>query len=289
MKALLYYNPHSRRYRPDEIDRVRSLLARSGIEAEPVESPAPGSAPRYDFGGGPSPLCIIYGGDGTINAVVNLLLAAMPDRPPAFAVVPRGTANVLARELGLPADLSAAAAVIARGQRRSIHLGRAGGRHFVLMAGVGLDGHVIERTSARLKRRFGTIAFWISGLSALAGYRIPRFEVKLGREVFPATFAVIGNAGLYGGILAITPQARLEEAQLDVCLFNSTSKLRFFRYLAASFRGRHLGLPDVLYRKADKLTIQGDSRIAVQVDGELAGHLPMDFEVSSRTIEVVVP
>lgn len=289
MKALLFYNPHSRRYRPDDIDRVRGLLARSGIEAEPLESPAPGSVAKYDFGGRPSPLCIIYGGDGTINAVVNLLLAAMPDRPPAFAVVPRGTANVLARELGLPADLSAAAAVIARGQRRSIHLGRAGGRHFVLMAGVGLDAHVIERTSARLKRRFGTIAFWISGLLAIADYRIPRFEVKLGREVFPATFAVIGNAGLYGGILAITPQARLEEAQLDVCLFNSTSKLRFFRYLAASFRGCHLGLSDVLYRKADKLTIQGDSRIAVQVDGELAGHLPMDFEISSRTIEVVVP
>jgi diacylglycerol kinase (ATP) len=109
-------------------------------------------------------------------------------------------------------------------------------------------------------------------------------------DSYAATFAVIGNARCYGGGLLITPRASLTEEALDVCLFESRRKLDFLKYLAASFRGAHLRYPGVHYIKAkNAIRATGDHDVLVQVDGEVAGHLPMEFTLVPRGIRLLVP
>lgn len=292
MKALLFFNPKSRRHRPNDTKRIAELLAHSGIETETLESPPPSTnIEQYSrlLPAGKLPLCIIYGGDGTINDVINFVLTARPAERPTLGLLAAGTANVLARELGIPRHLQKAARIVAAGKKKSIYLGLAGRRYFVLMAGIGLDGYVLERVPERLKRRLGVLSFWIGGLASFYRYQIPHFQVEVDRRLYRATFAVVGNARTYGGILFVTPKARLDEPVLDVCIFTGERKVRFLRYLLAAFRGKHLQLPDVVYCKTDRIRATGDRRVAVQVDGDLVGHLPMEFEVSRHTVDVIVP
>ncbi len=140
---------------------------------------------------------IVAGGDGTINEAIQGLAGTKA----RLAIIPRGTANVLARELGLPLDDEQAAVVAAKGKSRKIYLGLAidettnESRHFVLMAGIGLDASVVRRVQPSLKKRIGKGAFWISGLSHLATWNPRPFTLEIDGQKYTATFATIGKVG----------------------------------------------------------------------------------------------
>jgi YegS/Rv2252/BmrU family lipid kinase len=230
-------------------------------------------------------LLIICGGDGTIH---NILPDALEARVPV-GILPTGTANVLARELGVPTHLDQAIEVLSRGRMRSLSLGKADGRYFHLMAGVGADSYIINRVGLSLKRFLGVAAFWVTGLSRFWTYPLREFCVDIDGMSHTATFTVVSNSRYYGGHLLLTPRASVFENKLDVCLFTSKNHFRFLNYLWGSLRGNHLGYPDVIYEKANQIAISGDETIAVQLDGELAGHLPMKFAVADEYLDVIVP
>jgi diacylglycerol kinase family enzyme len=188
----------------------------------------------------------------------------------------------------------AASEVIARGRTRKLHLGCAiddatgAKRYFFLMAGIGLDAEVVKRVRPGLKKRIGKAAFWYSGLGHLADWEPVPFEIKIDGKTHPATFASIGKASRYGGDLSVTPRARIDCPEFEICLVDSRSRLRYLGLLSQAMRG---GM------KSDKSGIrflhatraQAFGNTAVQVDGELIGQLPMTFEIAPQTMAVIVP
>ncbi len=304
-EAVLLYNPAAGRF-PLSQKRLRLLLQslrQHGIQAEPVCTRVPSDAaspsePQPDSAGTLQPTrsdwqldlagkdrLLVYGGDGTLHQAFRL--AAPSDTP--VALLPAGTANVLARELGVPLRLEDALPVAAAGTPRRIYLGEGNGRYFHLMSGIGLDAHVIARVPPRLKKALGIGAYWLAGLAALRNCPLERFQLTLDGTEWEASFAVVANARLYGGHLLMAPHASVYEECLDVCLFTSNQKARFLSYLWGVLTRTHLDYSDVVYRKVQRVEVAGDPSVPVQMDGELVGNLPMSFSVFSRGVQVVVP
>ena len=293
-KATLIANPKTGRYasRRRSVQSLASQLESLGIKIDLRLTGGPGEATEIAARAarnGSSDI-IVAGGDGTINEAIQGLTGTKA----RLAIIPRGTANVLAHELGLPLDDEQAAIVAAKGKSRKIYLGLAidettqESRHFVLMAGIGLDASVVRRVQPSLKKRIGKGAFWISGLSHLATWDPRPFTLEIDGQTYTTTFAAIGKSAKYGGDLAITPGARLDEREFEICIIQTTSRLRYLHLLSYALRD---GMPrdseEVRFVKAASVKAYGDAQ--VQVDGELIGHLPMRFEIAPHSLEVIVP
>jgi YegS/Rv2252/BmrU family lipid kinase len=294
-KAVLISNPKTGRYvsrRTTPIQELLTGLQSLGFDVELFMTTGPGTAAEIAARAAQNGILdvIVAGGDGTINEAVQGLVGTNA----RLAIIPRGTANVLARELDLPLDGAQATAVIARGKSRHIHFGVAidegnsTRRYFLLMAGIGLDASVVGRVRPALKKYFGKAAFWFSGLAHLARWNPKIFVLEVAGRQYDATFAAIGNAASYGGDLAITPQARLDQPEFEICIIETFSRLRYLSLLSYAMRS---GLPGnkrgVRFLRADRVTAIGDA--PVQVDGELVGNLPMRFEIAPHSLEVIVP
>jgi diacylglycerol kinase (ATP) len=262
-------------------------LRRRGIGANALGTEAPGDATRLSreaLAAGARTI-VVHGGDGTVNEAMQPLVGG----PIPLAVWPGGTANVLAKELGLPRELEKVADMIAVGRTRRVSVGRAGARYFLLMAGVGLDAALVRAVNPALKRLTGEGAYWAAGLHQLIDWRPGRFLLKVEGEQYHATLAVLANAASYAGGLLVAPRARMESDALDICLFDWRGRLDFLRHLSAGFSGTHLGRPGVTYLQARRATASGDDDTWVQVDGELLGHLPMTFECVPAALSLIVP
>jgi len=294
-KAILISNPKTGRYvsrRTTSIQELVTYLQSLGVDVELVMTTGPGDAAEIAARAAQNGIAdvIVAGGDGTINEAVQGLAGTSA----RLAIIPRGTANVLARELNLPLDGAQAAAVIARGHSRRIHFGVAideaknTRRYFLLMAGIGLDASVVRRVRPSIKKHFGKAAFWFSGLSHLAKWNPKSFLIEAEGQRYNATFAAIGNAPSYGGDLAITPRARLDQPEFEVCIIDTFSRLQYLSFLSYAMRS---GMPrnkgSVCFLQTSSVKGIGDA--SVQVDGELIGQLPMTFEIAEQSIEVIVP
>jgi len=286
--ALLLYNPAAGRF-PLSEKRLKTLLRTLydyGIRAETaITQPSQETSLNLEN----KDLLIVYGGDGTLHeAIPEAVKWQVP-----VALLPAGTTNVLARELGIPRDPERALSLVPQRKLQKIHLGRGdrgqAGRYFHLMAGIGFDGDVISRTGQHLKKALGMAAYWLGAHVSLLKYPMTSFELSLEGEIHQGTFAVIGNARNYGGELHLTPKASVLENCLDVCLFTSRQRWRYLLYLWGVLSGRHLRYPDVLYRKVQRLKVSSDRPVPIQMDGELIGQSPMEFSSSSESLQVVVP
>jgi diacylglycerol kinase (ATP) len=293
-KAVLIWNPQAGRggqERAREVARFCESLKGRGVEVESLKTRGPNDAARLAarVAAEGTPDVIVSGGDGTINEVLQGLVGTKS----RMGIWPRGTANVLAREMSLPFDAERAAEIITRGRSRSVHIGRAvteatgEQRYFFLMAGVGLDASIVSRVRPRLKRHIGEAAFWYSGLGHLARWQPVPFNVEVDGRTLRATFAAIGNAAHYGGNLAITPRARLEKPEFELCVVDSKSRLRFLYLLSHAIRpeGVPKKIQGVQFIRTTRARVTGD--VPVQIDGELTGKLPMTFEIAPSSIEII--
>jgi diacylglycerol kinase (ATP) len=294
-KVTLISNPKTGRYgtrRLRPIQDVAAQLESLGVEVNLKLTTGPGEATEIAARAarnGSSDV-VVAGGDGTINEAIQGLAGTKA----RLAIIPRGTANVLARELNLPLDDEQATIVAARGNARRIHLGLAIDettgvkRLFVLMAGIGLDASVVRGVRPRLKKRIGKGAFWVSGLSHLADWKPHPFTLEIEGRSYTGTFAAVGKAPRYGGDLAITPGARLDRAEFEICIIETLSRFRYLHLLSYALRvGMPQDQPGVKFVKAASVRALGDA--PVQVDGELIGQLPMRFEIAPESLEVIVP
>jgi YegS/Rv2252/BmrU family lipid kinase len=296
LKSVLIANPKTGRYtsqRSVSIEAITDVLQASGLEVDPISTTGPGDAARLAAEAAQRGVrqVIVSGGDGTINEAVQGLVGTET----RLAILPRGTGNVLARELALPLDLRGAVDVIAKGKTRRVHVGVAIGevtntrRYFVLMAGIGLDAAVVDQVSPRLKKHLGRGAFWVTGFGQLANWHPVVFKLEVNGETYGATFVNIGNAPTYGGDLAITPGASLDQPEFEICIIQTRSRIRYLRLLSSAMRkdGIKRGRAGVCFARATHASATGN--VPVQVDGEVIGSLPMRFEVAPDTIEIVVP
>lgn len=293
----LIANPNAGRggaRRAAEIARFCDLLKRHGVEAEVAFTRAPHDATRLarEAVADQAREIVVSGGDGTINEVLQAIVGTKA----RLAILPSGTANVLARELSLPFDAERAAALVARGTTRKVYAGlafdetTAARRYFILMAGIGLDASIVNRVRPQLKRRIGEAAFWVSGLSHLASWQPVPFHLEIEGERLPATFAAVGKASRYGGDLSITPRARLDAPEFEICVIDSRSRLRYLSLLTRVMRanGAATDARGVRFLRSTRVRAAGEG-VLVQADGELIGTLPMTFEIVPAPLELVAP
>jgi len=294
-KAILIYNPKTGRYGSSRLPTIESVCDHFSslvvdVNLQQTSGPGDATAIARTAAASGAELIIVCGGDGTINEALQGIVGTRT----RLAILPRGTGNVLARDLGMPLDNFEAAAVIAKGNARKVFPGCAideksrAKRYFLLMAGIGLDAAVVRRVRPQLKRRFGRAAFWFSGLTHLAHWRPAIFELEIDGQKLSGTFAAIGKAASYGGDLSVTPRARIELPDFEVCLVSSRSRLHYLKLLPHVMRS---GVPanknEVTFLRTTRVVATGEA--PVQVDGELIGKLPMKFEIAPEPIEIVGP
>lgn len=243
-----------------------------------------------------SDIVIAAGGDGTINEVANGLAGSRV----ALGILPMGVANLLALEMGIPADPVKAVEIIISGTPQLINPGyvilREEGteseikRYFLLMAGVGFDGGVMHDIRRDRIERWGKAAYLIAGIRLIAMYTNTAFSICVDRrESLEAYSAVVGKSRFYGGRFMVTPQASLKDDRLDICAFKDKGALRMLRHACGVLTGSHLRQAGTFYRKACSLAITSEEEIYVQVDGDFLGCLPARFEVCRNALSIMAP
>jgi YegS/Rv2252/BmrU family lipid kinase len=229
---------------------------------------------------------VAAGGDGTINEVVNGLAGTES----MLGLLPMGTVNVFASELGLPShDLESCWRVIEEGHTRVVDLPNANGKYFVQLAGVGLDAQAVKETSASLKHNFGPLSYLISA-AQIAARQPPRLFIESdGREKMEGSFVLIGNGRRYGGPFPFFKQAMLDDGLLDVVAFKQLGYFEILRYLQEVFFSSDIRVPEIEYFQTKRLRISSDDDVPVELDGELVGSCPVEFEIREKTLRVLAP
>ena len=229
---------------------------------------------------------VAAGGDGTIHAVVNGLAGSGA----TLGLLPIGTVNVFAMELGLPIhDLTSCWNIIEGDQVRLIDLPSANGKYFVQLAGVGLDAQAVKETSLALKRNFGPLSYLISA-AQIAARKPPRLVIESSStSIEEASFVLIGNGRRYGGPFPFFKHALLDDGLLDVVAFKQVGYLEIIKYLQDVFFSSDIRLPEVEYFQTERLRISSDQDVPVELDGELVGNCPVEFELRDHRLRVLVP
>jgi diacylglycerol kinase (ATP) len=250
-----------------------------------------GAMARAQIAGG-ADLIVVAGGDGTINEAAEGIIGTQVP----LGILPAGTANVLATEMKLGGSLEKVARRLGELRPRRISVGHItcdGGRvarHFLLMAGVGLDAHVVYKLNAALKARTGKFAYWVAGWSLL-GRRLAEFDVEIAGERRKCSFALLSKVRNYGGDFEIARNVTLLHDQFEVVLFEGGSSTRYVKYFAGMALNRLSGMRGVTVVRADRVTISPvDERQAhVQIDGELGGMLPAEIRIVPDALTLLAP
>ncbi|MFS2009506.1 diacylglycerol kinase family protein [Azospirillum sp. CT11-132] len=295
-RLLVIHNPTAGGRRARRLRAVVSRLEARGLSVTVKPTGKRGDAEAFAREADPADVdaVIAAGGDGTINEVINgLAVHADADRPLPLGIVPMGTANVLAAELGLTTDPERIAAAIAGGQRTMIWPAQANGRVFSLMAGVGLDARVVERVDPRVKRLIGKGAYVAETLVQLATRPDHRYRVTLDDGPPQEVASVIVAKGhFYGGRFICAPDARLTAPELHVCLFPRGGRLNALRYVWGVTAGRLARFPEYRVVTAKRVRIDGPAddglfADAVQGDGDVLARLPVEITLAGWRLPVL--
>lgn len=284
---LAIFNPAAGRNRRQRFDEIVNLARNAGCAVTVRETEAPGHAERIvrEAAGGGFDLVAAAGGDGTINEVVN----GLQGTGLALGIIPLGTANVVADEIGLSKDPRKVARVLAEGPLRPIRVGRANGRRFVMMAGVGFDANVIRHVSLQLKKIIGPLAYvWTAGLQ---GFRDPfaHCAVTIDGEGRSAVSAVACNGRRYGGPFVAAPRANLADDSFQVVLMKGRGWFSVARYGVSLIFGKVGVWADVEIVSGRDVVISGTTGQAVQADGDIIAALPVRIEIDPEPVRLAFP
>lgn len=296
MPICVIFNPAAKGNRASQLRKSLELIGRDAVlRATSAPSSAvalAAAAVREGFD-----IIVAAGGDGTLNEVVNGI-CSVPEglAKTRLGILPVGTMNVFARELGLPLKVEAAWEVIRCGRETRLDIGVAEfcagvlrqTRYFVQMAGAGLDARAIELVDFSAKKVVGPIAYILAGLVALRSPQ-PKIRVKTPQAEIEGGLVLLGNGKLYGGPFRLFPGATSVDGLLDICVFPKVSYGMLAVCGPVLLLRRKLPERAVRRFKADVITLESDSHVPVEVDGEFAGQLPVTFRVLHRTLRVLVP
>lgn len=282
----LIFNPQARSQRAQRTTRfIMEHATRFAMYA--TASPEEARELAAQFAAGGAPVVVVAGGDGTLNAVVSGLAGSHT----ALGVLPAGTMNVFARELGIPfASFHKAFEIIKRGHVREVDLFEANGAPFLQMAGVGFDAKVIEETTWESKKMLGPLAYLLAAVKVL-GEKPPRMEVVCADGRRQECVAVLaGNGSLYGGQFKLFRMADNQDEMLDVLVFKESGYRLVMDSLAGLVRGG-LDLADsVTYLQAAEFRVICDREVPVEVDGEWLGRVrEVRFRAAERRLRVLAP
>lgn len=276
------------------IEQAVGILKKNGhhLTVAPTTGPASAGPIACEHIQRGADLIVAAGGDGTINEVAEgMVHSTVP-----LAILPGGTANVLAMEMRMGPGAERAAERLDQYRPFRISLGHVtcgGGsvsRHFLLMAGVGLDAHIVYHVDAALKARTGKFAYWVAGWSLL-GRRLASLQVEIDGCRRECSFALLSKVRNYGGDFEIARSVRLFDDQFEVVLFEGRSSLRYVKYFTGMALNRLEGMKGVTVLRAARVSLCSaeESRVYVQTDGELAGMLPAEIRIVPDALTLLAP
>jgi diacylglycerol kinase (ATP) len=277
-----------------QLERIRQLSP----AAEVLLTEGVGSATRMalELAGRGHRLVVAAGGDGTVNEVINGLAvfnARQPDlaRQVRLGILPVGTMNVMALELGLPGrDLEACWKSIQAGQVREVDLWKANEQYFAQLAGVGLDAEIVQQTPWKMKRRFGPLSYVMTAARVL-GQEAPLLSVEIeDRPALYGSIVLVGNGRHYGGPVPVFRQASNTDGLLDIVIFRKRRLLEVFQFLSAlAFDDGYQTCNDLDYVQARKFRVVSEQQrpVPYELDGELGKTTPVTFAPAGFPLQVV--
>lgn len=235
-------------------------------------------------------LVVAAGGDGTVSLVADCLV----ERDIPLGVLPIGTANVLALELGIPRNLAEAAALLTGEHRiRELDMMRVRDRSFILQIGIGLDSMMIKDTDRQAKRMFGRLAYIATLAGKMFGYHSQRFTIAVDGERMRvrAWQVLVANAGTLGvPPFRWGPNISPADHELDLCIFSVRRVIDYVRLFRQFLTGKQVRGANTIYRRVHRhVSIAADRPLPVQADGEIIGETPVEIDVVSRGIKIIVP
>lgn len=264
-----------------QLDRVRRL--RPAPELHPTKGVGDARELARELAGQGHPLIVAAGGDGTVNEVVNGLAehnCSCDDasRHAALGILPVGTMNVFAHEIGLPGrNLEACWEVIHSGQQRAIDLWQANGHFFIQLAGVGLDAAIVQGTSWEMKKRYGPLSYVMTAARVL-GNEPPLLSVELpDRPLLYGSIVLVGNGRHYGGPVPVFRNASNSDGLLDIIIFHQQRALEVFQFLSALTLTGYTECRDIDYLQVPSFRVSSARPAPYELDGELGQVTPVDF------------
>ncbi|HCP39989.1 MAG TPA: hypothetical protein DIT98_19415 [Verrucomicrobiales bacterium] len=241
---------------------------------------------------------IAAGGDGTVYEVLNGLLSTNVDCDKyRLGVLPLGTVNVFAKELGFSMNIARCQEVLYKGVSRNIDLpivrfkkdSLEKRRYFVQLAGAGLDAFAIQEVNSKMKKQLGPIAYVAAGLKVL-GKTLPQIQCRTaeGMQV-EGKLVLLGNGAFYGGRFRVFPDANLDDGLIHAIVFQDV------KWFQLPWRGIGLFLnklhtqSGVTYLKSTSLELKSEELAFFELEGEVVGQLPANFQMSSKKLQVIVP
>jgi diacylglycerol kinase (ATP) len=288
--VLIVFNPVAGRRRAHLLWRVLDVLAANGVRLDLAETHRAGHAEALarEAAGRGEPMVVAAGGDGTIAEVANGLMGSTV----RLGVIPLGTANVLAHELGLPFAPKSVAAALAFGRTCTLWPGQANGadgtRLFVQMLGVGFDAHVVHNLPNPLKKIMGKTAYVLQSMRELARYKFPAIRMRIDDAETEAASVIISKGRFYGGRFRLAADAVPGSPGFSVVLFDRSGPCATLMYGAAlplHLLGR---APGVRHIRAQRIDFLQNKAVPAQTDGDSAGYAPLWVGDAPGPIQVVV-
>ena len=286
-RALFLVNPRARGGAEGAAD-IATRLRGFGLDlvTQPVEEPSRipelirRHLPEVDR-------VIVGGGDGTIGASIQVLVeSGLP-----LGIIPMGTANNLARTLGIPSDPEGACALIAEGHRRRIDLGWVNGRYFCTTASVGLSVQITGELSPEAKRRWGPAAYALAAAKVIRRSHPFRAEIAWegGTRLTRTVQIVVGNGPHYGAALTVAPDATIDDARLDLYSLEVNHWWQLVKLAPSLKRGTHVHRGEVEALRARTIELRTRRPMPIDLDGEIGAETPAHFKVVPRAVAVFVP
>lgn len=287
MDAAIIGNPHSGKAgSKNYLENYAKILRAGGLETEVLNTEYPDHATELATEAGDR-LIIAAGGDGTINEVVNGMSEGA-----TLGILPLGTANVLAREIGLPLNTEKACHRILAGETFNMDVGvatdhKGSERRFTFVAGIGFDANVIYSVTPRLKRYFKALAFALSAFKVYAEEEFPPIHVLHGDTIYISQFVIIANGRRYGGDFRVTGSQTLSSGALEAIMIERIGALLRPDILGRILSRRPLN-KSMRSVGANKFRARAPgAEVPVQLDGELWGRLPMSFRTEPGALKVI--
>lgn len=307
-KVVLLYNPASGRHRVDQVRAAAAVFRKAGVDAEAVATRGPGAAGEQAREAIAARCDTVFacGGDGTVHDA----LQGMIGSDAALGVIPLGTANALAADLGLPRNAVRAAEAALESEARGVAAGRieynstAGpaSRYFIVTAGVGPDAYLMYIADAALKRRFGMSAYYAQATWVWATHGYPKFQVEFcdcetganRQEIVTQVLAV--RVAVYGGLLhSIAPGASLARDDFRLVLFKTASRIRYLGYVLRCMARSLWQVPGVELVHAREIVCRplgeagSQARVFAEADGELLGTMPARIVSVPNAVRLLIP
>lgn len=285
-RYFIVHNPNAGSETRRFYDAVLASLRHTGGYIEIVETARHGdggaaaaaASGRFDA-------VVAAGGDGTVHDVA----AGLLDGGVPLGVIPLGTANVFAREIGLPGSPAALAEMLCRGPLRTIPVGLVNGRPFLFVVGVGFDAEAVRHFETAGSRRFGKAGLVEPVLRALVSHRDRPLRVETDDDTVEARWVIVTRTKRYAANLMLAPDADIGDARLHVLCMKGSGPFARFTQLAALVIGCLRYAPGVTLKVASRVRIEGGIGVPVQIDGEMLGTLPLDMRIHSKTLQIISP